>query len=92
MNIFNLFGLCWVLTSNPGVAGSPKCQFFSNADLITMEAYVQQEKTIENQFLIYGPKCIFIFGYLRVLAGGDSIIRLGPSCFSVILSPIYMYM
>ena len=27
------------------------------ADLITAETYVQQGKTIENQFLIYGLKC-----------------------------------
>ena len=29
----------------------------ANADLITVETYVQQGKTIENQFLIYGIKC-----------------------------------
>ena len=29
----------------------------ANADLITVETYVQQGKTIENQFYIYGPKC-----------------------------------
>ena len=29
----------------------------ANADLITVETYVQQGKTIENQFLIYGLKC-----------------------------------
>ena len=39
----------------------------ANADLITVETYVQQGKTIENQFLIYGLKCKkkYIFGYLR---------------------------
>ena len=39
----------------------------ANADLITVETYVQQGNTIENQFLIYGLKCkkIYIFGYLR---------------------------
>ena len=28
-----------------------------DADLFTVEIYVQQGKTIENQFFIYGPKC-----------------------------------
>ena len=67
----------------------------ANADLITVETYVQG-KTIENQFLIYGPKCIlfYIFGYLRGRGGGGGafIIRLGLSCSPAILSPISMYM
>ena len=29
----------------------------ANADLITLEIYVQQGKTINNQFFIHGPKC-----------------------------------
>ena len=29
----------------------------ANADFITVETYVQQGKTIENQFFIYEPKC-----------------------------------
>ena len=29
----------------------------ANADLVTMERYVQQGKTIEKQCLIYGLKC-----------------------------------
>ena len=39
----------------------------ANADLTTVETYVQQVKgkQFENQFFIYGPKCfIFILGYL----------------------------
>ena len=32
----------------------------ANADLITVETYVQQGKTIENQFFICGPKNIYI--------------------------------
>ena len=60
-----LSGSCWALTQNPGVPGVPGAS--ANADLITVETYVQQGKTIENQFLIYGLKCkkMYIFGYLR---------------------------
>ena len=38
----------------------------AHADLITMETYVQGEQ-FENQFFIYGPKCIFFlyFGLFR---------------------------
>ena len=44
-----------------------------NADLITMitvETYVQQGKTIENQFFIYIYIYFFFFGYLRGPGGG----------------------
>ena len=46
----------------------------ANADLITVETYVQQGKTIENQFFIYGPKCKtnVYFGYLGG-SGGPSM-------------------
>ena len=66
----------------------------ANADLIQyLETYVQQGKTIENQFFIYGPKCDFftIFSYLRG-PEGPSMIRLGLSCVPAILPPISMYM
>ena len=38
----------------------------SNVDLITMETYVQQGKTINNRFFIYSPECDnkFLFDYL----------------------------
>ena len=51
---------------NPGV---PKC----NEDLITLEIYVEQGKTMNYKVFIYMPQCenINIFGYL-----GASIIRL----------------
>ena len=51
----------------------------ANADLITVETYVQPGKTIENQFFIYGPKCkqncIFL-GIWEAL-GGPSMNRQG---------------
>ena len=56
----------------------------ANAELITVEIYVQQGKTIEKQFFIYMAKMFFfvyIFVYLK-----------GLSCFPAILSPISMYM
>ena len=37
--------------------GTGGTKMSANADLITVETYVQQGKTIENQFLIYGLKC-----------------------------------
>ena len=38
----------------------------ANADLTTVETYVQQGKQFENQFFIYGPtfKKMYILGYL----------------------------
>ena len=46
--------------------GTGGTKMSANADLITVETYVQQGKTIENQFLIYGPKCKkkYILGHL----------------------------
>ena len=35
---------------------------FRGADFITVETYVQQGKTIENQLFIYGPKCLNTLG------------------------------
>ena len=52
----NFSGSCWVLTSNPGVLGAPKYQQMQTSSQ-WRHTYVQQGKTIENQFLIYGPKC-----------------------------------
>ena len=53
--------------------GTGDTKMSANAGLITVEIYVQQGKTIENQFLIYGPKCKkknYIIGYLRGPGGG----------------------
>ena len=46
-----------------------------NADLITVEIYVQQGTTINNQFFIYGPQSeiIYIFGYLGGPGGGGGV-------------------
>ena len=48
-----------------------------------------------NQFFIYGPQCenkLCIFGYWGGGGlSGPSIIRLGPSCFPAILSPVSIY-
>ena len=62
-------------------------------DLITLEKYVQQGKTMDNKFFIY--ENINIFGYLGAGRGGGgraSIIRLGPSWFTSTLSLIIIYM
>ena len=56
------------MEKNSGVMFGPylKCRgtggtkMSANADLITVETYIQQGKTIENQLLMYGPKCIFL--------------------------------
>ena len=68
----------------------------ANADLITVETYVQQGKTIQTSFSYMGQnvKYIYIFGYLMDPGGGGgaSMIRLDLSCFPAILSPISMYL
>ena len=50
---------------NPGV---PKC----DEDLITLDIYVEQEKTMNYKFFIYMPQCENnnIFGYLGGRGGG----------------------
>ena len=57
-------------------------------DLITLETYVQQGITMDSKFFIC--ENINIFGYLG--GGGPSIIRLGPSWFTLSLSFILIYM
>ena len=37
--------------------GTRGTEMSANADLITVETYVQQGKQFENQFFIYRPKC-----------------------------------
>ena len=74
--------------------GTRGTKMSANADLITVEIYVQQGEQFENQFFIYGPKCKknVYFGAILGALRGSSIIRLGLSCFPAILSPIPMYM
>ena len=47
-------------------------QMSANTNLITVETYVKQGKTINNQFFIYGPECDQkkCFGYLGALGRG----------------------
>ena len=40
-----------------GPKGTGGTKMSANADLITLETYLQQCKGIENQFFMYGPKC-----------------------------------
>ena len=40
--------------------GTGGTKMSANTDCITVETYVQQGKTTENHFFIYGPKCIFL--------------------------------
>ena len=71
--------------------GSRGTEISANADLITVETYVQQGETIWKPiFHIRAKICIFwdIWGSLR----GCSMISLGLSGFPAILSPISMYM
>ena len=67
--------------------GTRGTKMSANPDLITMETYYNKMKQFENHFFIYGVKCtkIYILGY-------SSIIRLGLSYLSAILSPISMQM
>ena len=55
--------------------GTGGTKMSANADLITVETCVQQGKTIENQFLIYGLKCkINVYVWLFEGPWGHSII------------------
>ena len=65
---FHFLGPTDINIHSRGTGGTKKSV---NADLIIVETYVQQGKTIESQFFIYGPKCIFyISGYLSGPGGG----------------------
>ena len=75
--------------------GTRGTKMSANADLITVETYVQQGETIWKPFFFHlwakmYKKCIFwgCFGSPE----GSSMIRLNLSCFPAILSPISMYM
>ena len=88
MNIFfHFFFIFWGSLGkrivNPEVL---KC----HEDLITLETYVQQGKTMDTKFFIC--ENINIFGYLGAQGGGASIIGLGPSWFTSTLSLIIIYM
>ena len=62
-------------------------------DLITLETYVQQGKTMDNKSYIY-VKTLTSFGYMgaRGGGGGGSIIRLGTSWFTSTLYLILIYL
>ena len=71
--------------------GTRGTKMSANADLITVETYVQQKETIWKPVFHLWAKMLkknYILGALR----GSSMIRLGLSCFPAILSPISMYM
>ena len=53
-------------------------------DLITLDTYVQQGKTMDNKFYIY-VKTLTSLAIWGPRGGGASIIRLGPSWFTYTL-------
>ena len=90
MNIFSNFcfhfgGVLGKRTLNPEVL---KC----HEDLITLDTYVQQGKTMENKFYIYVKTLTSLAKYGGRRGGGASIIRLGPSWFTYTLHLIIIYM
>ena len=58
-------------------------------DLITLDTYVQQGKTMDNKFYIYVKT---LTSLAKWGPGGASIIRLGPSWFTYTLHLIIIYM
>ena len=74
--------------------GSKCTKMSANADLITVETYVQQGETILKPVFHIRAKMwkIWIFWAIWGVLRGCSMIRLGLSCFPAILSPISMYM
>ena len=79
--------------------GTRGTKMSANADLITVETYVQQGKTINNEFFINGPERDKNLNFLLLgggggLGGGASMIRLGNDQMlsSYPLNHIYMYM
>ena len=53
--------------------GTEGTKMSANADLITVEIYVQQGKTIENQFFIYRPKCFYFWLFEGPWGGGGGL-------------------
>ena len=87
MNIF-FFSFCGVLgkrTLNPEVL---KC----HEDLITLDTYVQQGKTMDNKFYIHVKTLTSLAKWGPGGEMGASIIRLGPSWFTYTLHLIIIYM
>ena len=69
---------------NPEVS---KC----HEDLITLDTYVQQGKTMDNKLYIYVKKLTYLAKW-GPRGGGALIIRLGPSWFTYTLHLIIIYM
>ena len=74
--------------------GTRGTKMSANADLITVETYVQQGETIWKPFFHLWAKMLknVYFGGILGALRGSSMIRLNLSCFLAILSPIAMYM
>ena len=94
MNIFSNFcfhfgGVLGKRTLNPEVL---KC----HEDLITLDTYVQQGKTMDNKFYIYVKTLTSLAKWGPGGGGGGGasiiIIRLGPSWFTYTLHLIIIYM
>ena len=71
--------------------GTRGTKMSANADLITVETYVQQGETIWKRFFQFMGQNVKK-NYRWEDAWGSSMIRLNLSCFPAILSPISMYM
>ena len=87
--LFSFWGVLGKRTLNPEVL---KC----HEDLITLDTYVQQGKTMDNKFYIYVKTLTSLAkwgpGGGGGGGGGASIIRLGPSWFTYTLHLIIIYM
>ena len=83
---FNFWGVLGKRTLNPEVL---KC----HEDLITLDTYAQQGKTMNNKFYIYVKTLTSLAKWGPGGGGGGaSIIRLGPSWFTYTLHLIIIYM
>ena len=66
-------------------------ELMCHEDLITLDTYAQQGKTMDNKFDIYVKTYLYLWLYGGP-GGGGSIIRLGPSWFTYTLYLIIIYM